>query len=74
MIRQKPGFVEKPGFSSKMQLALSSFWISRRAYRPRDFFVAGTDLRFDSFELSGIHHDTFYDEVRPGDFCFDSFL
>ena len=47
-------------------LALSSFWSSERAERPLDFFAAGTALGFDSFELSGIHRDTFYDEIRPG--------
>ena len=49
-------------------LALSSFWMSGTDKRPLDFFAAGTDLGFDCFELSGIHGDTFYDEVRPGDF------
>jgi sugar phosphate isomerase/epimerase len=49
-------------------LALSSFWSCGRGWRPLDFFAAGADLGFDSFELSGIHHDTFYDEIRPGDF------
>ena len=51
------------------QLALSSYWMGGRNHRPLDFFTAGTDLGFDCFELSGIHHDTFYDEIRPGDFC-----
>ena len=42
--------------------------MSGRNKRPLDFFTAGTNLGFDSFELSGFHHDTFYEEVRPGDF------
>ena len=48
--------------------ALSSFWSSGRDWCPLDFFAAGTALGFDSFELSGIHRDTFYDEIRPGIF------
>lgn len=54
------------------QLALSSFWRSGRDKRPLEFFTAGTELGFTCFELSGIHYDTFYDEVRPGDFCITS--
>jgi sugar phosphate isomerase/epimerase len=50
------------------QLTLSSYWSSGRDWRLRDFFTAGTALGFDCFELSGIHHDTFYDEIRPGIF------
>ena len=42
--------------------------MSGRDWRPRDFFTAGANLGFDSFELSGVHGDTFYDEIRPGDF------
>lgn len=53
-------------------LALSSYWMSGRDWRLRDFFTAGTNLGFESFELSGIHQDTFYDEIRPGDFCIDA--
>lgn len=49
-------------------LALSSFWSSGRDWRPLDFFAAGAALGFDCFELSGIHRDTFYDEIRPGTF------
>ena len=46
--------------------------MSGRDKRPLEFFTAGTELGFTCFELSGIHHDTFYDEVRPGDFCIPS--
>ena len=49
-------------------LALSSFWMSGRDKRPLDFFTTGAELGFDCFELSGIRHDTFYNEIRPGDF------
>ena len=49
-------------------LALSSFWSSGRDWRPLDFFTAGAALGFDCFELSGIHCDTFYDEIHPGSF------
>jgi hypothetical protein len=53
------------------QFALSSFWSSGRDWRLRDFFAAGAALGFDCFELSGTlrGHDTFYEEIRPGDFC-----
>lgn len=48
--------------------ALSTYWSSGRDWRLHAFFAAGTALGFDCFELSGIHHDTFYDEIRPGVF------
>ncbi len=51
-----------------MSLALSTFWASGRDWRLRDIFAAGAELGFDAFELSGIYDDTFYDEIRPGDF------
>jgi sugar phosphate isomerase/epimerase len=60
------------GRNTVTQLALSTFWSSGRDWRLRDFFAAGADLGFDCFELSGIHHDTFYDEIRPGVFRFVS--
>ncbi|MBI5301719.1 MAG: sugar phosphate isomerase/epimerase [Chloroflexi bacterium] len=50
------------------ELALSTFWFSGRDWHLRNIFAAGAELGFDCFELSGIHFDTFYDEVRPGDF------
>ncbi len=49
------------------KLALSSFW-ARGHFRPRQFFETGQTLGFDCFEISGIRDDTFYAEVRPGDF------
>ena len=58
--------------SSTPMLALSTYWASGRDTRLRDLFAAGMALGFDTFELSGIHHDTFYDEIRPGDFRFVS--
>ncbi len=53
-------------------LALSTYWMSGRDWRLSDFFAAGADFGFESFELSGIYGDTFYDEIRPGDFRFVS--
>ncbi len=52
--------------------ALSSFWSRGRFRHPRDLFQAGADLGFAYFELSGLRGDTFYDEIRPGDFRFVS--
>jgi sugar phosphate isomerase/epimerase len=51
-----------------IDLALSSYWSSGRNGRPLDLFLTGTDLGLSRFELSGIHGDTFFEEVRPGDF------
>jgi sugar phosphate isomerase/epimerase len=54
------------------RLALSTFWMSGRDWRLLDLFSTGMDLGFESYELSGIHQDTFYDEIQPGDYKFAS--
>jgi sugar phosphate isomerase/epimerase len=54
-------------------LALSSYWMRGRWERVSDFFQAGVDSGFRSFEVSGLRSDTFYDEIHPGQFNIVSF-
>ena len=54
-------------------LALSSYWMRGRWERVSDFFRAGVDFGFRSFEVSGLRCDTFYDEIHPGQFNIVSF-
>jgi sugar phosphate isomerase/epimerase len=54
-------------------LALSSYWMRGRWERVSDFFQAGVDSGFRSFEVSGLRRDTFYDEIHPGQFNIVSF-
>ena len=54
-------------------LALSSYWMRGRYERISDFFRVGADMGLHSFEVSGLRIDTFYDEIRPGQFNIVSF-
>jgi len=54
-------------------LALSSYWMRGRWKPVSDFFRAGVDFGFRSFEVSGLRCDTFYDEIHPGQFNIVSF-
>ena len=49
-------------------ISFSTMWMRGRFARPRDFFLAGVEMGFCSFELSGVAGVQFYDEVHPGDF------
>jgi sugar phosphate isomerase/epimerase len=55
------------------QLALSSYWMREHWKSLGEFFRAGADLGFRSYEVSGLRRDTFYDEIRPGQFHIASF-
>jgi sugar phosphate isomerase/epimerase len=50
------------------RLALSSYWARGRWRRVGDFFRAGLEMGFSSFELSGLTDRSFYQEIRPGAF------
>jgi len=49
-------------------LALSSYWARGRWRRVGDFFRAGLEMGFSSFELSGLTGRSFYQEIQPGAF------
>lgn len=54
-------------------LALSSYWKRECWKSVGEFFKAGADLGFRAYEVSGLRRDTFYDEVRPGQYSIASF-
>jgi sugar phosphate isomerase/epimerase len=56
-----------------IDLALSSYWKREHWESIGDFFRAGADLGFRTFEVSGLRRDTFYDEIRPGQLDIVSF-
>ena len=56
-----------------IDLALSSYWMRGRYERIGDFFRVGAELGLSAFEVSGLHIDTFYQDVRPGHFNIVSF-
>lgn len=47
--------------------------MSGHANRPLDFFAAGVNLGFSTFEVSGWRHPAFYAEIHPGRFPIVSF-
>jgi sugar phosphate isomerase/epimerase len=53
-------------------ISLSTMWMKRRFERPRDFFLAGVEMGFTSFELTAVATPSFFDDIHPGEFTLTS--
>jgi sugar phosphate isomerase/epimerase len=53
-------------------VSLSTMWMKQRFERPRDFFLAGVEMGFSSFELTAVATPSFFDDIHPGEFALTS--